>query len=195
MKTVFTLLGYYLNETSSSKLATLNNGLTAKGYNVVPVDISWKYKTHTQYVKEFVELYNKHKTEENIVIGNSFGAVVAFIAAPIVKPDKIYLCSLSPFFKEDRVSYPDSYAIKFFGKRRTKDFRSYSADSLAREIAQQKIPTTVVYGEKERQTSPVLAARCQQTSQAIPDSELIEIPNCPHNMVEAVYSQAMLGML
>lgn len=195
MTTVFTIAGYDLHGTSSTKLSLLNEGLRSKGYNVVPVDIDWKHKTHTQYIKEFVKIYDRYKTEENIVLGNSFGAAVAFISAPIVKPDKIYLCSLSPFFKEDRGKYSDEYTIDKFGVRRAEDFWSYSAGEIADEINSQKISTMVVYGGKERQMYPILVERCRQTAKKIVRAELIEMPDCPHNLSDETYSKAMIGLL
>lgn len=195
MKTVFTIAGYDLRKSSVNKLQLLNEELRVKDYNVVPVDLVWKHKTHTQYIKDFVEIYNQHKTEENIVLGNSFGAAVAFISAPIVQPDRIYLCSLSPFFKEDRGKRPDDYVIDKFGKRRAEDFWSYSASEIAKQISQQKIPTTVVHGEKEHQTSPVLVSRALQTAKAIDGAELVEVPNCPHNLSDETYSKAMVEIV
>lgn len=195
MKTVFTIAGFDLHNSSTIKLQLLNEGLRKKGYNVVPVDLTWKYKTHTQYIKEFINIYDKHKTKENIVLGNSFGAAVAFMSAPIVKPSKIYLCSLSPFFKEDRGKLSDDYAIDKFSKHRVEDFWTYSANDIAHGIVRQKISTIIVYGEKEHQTSPVLVERCRQTAKIIAKSELIEIPNCPHNLSDETYSKAMIEMV
>lgn len=195
MKTVFTMSGYDLHGTSTDKLVLLNNGLKNRGYNVVPVSIPWIGRTHTKYIKEFVNFYNQHKAEENIVVGNSFGAAVALMSAPEIKPSKLYLCSLSPFFEEDRGIYTDEYAISIFGKRRAQDFWSYSADTLAAQVTHHKISTVVVYGEKERQTSPALVSRCKQTARAIHGAELIEIPDCPHNMSDTIYSTAMIEII
>lgn len=192
MKTAFLLGGFDLHSTAKDGLyPVIEQGLRAHGYNVVPTDISWRRKVHTQYVKEFIELYNSQKTEHNIIIGNSFGAVVAFLATPQIDVDEIYLCSLSPFFNEDRQRLPDAYGIKYFGKRRLNDLRSYSADEVAASINGTKVH--VLYGEKEHQTSPPLVARCQEVAKLVLGADIHEIAGAPHNLTNPIYSQAVVS--
>ncbi len=196
MTTVFIIAGFDLHNTAATdKYIVLENGLKNKGYGIVASDISWKKKTATQYAKEFVDFYNKHSSEKNIVIGNSFGAVVAFISAPETKPDKLYLCSLSPFFKEDRGKRLDSYGIDIFGKRRMEDLWSISVRDMEAKINIANVKTTVTYGEKERQTSPTLVARCKDTAKHIKLSQLIEIPNAPHSMADERYSETLIDLI
>lgn len=193
MPTAFIIAGFDLQNTAASKkYAVLEEGLKKKGYTVVASDISWKRKTPTQYALEFITFYNKHKSERNIIIGNSFGAVVAFISAADTKPDALYLCSLSPFFKEDRGKRPDSYGINIFGKRRMEDLWSISAQNITDGISRLNIYTVVVYGQKEHQTSSTLVARCKNTAKQIHNAEIFELPNAPHSMTNEVYSQELL---
>ncbi|MGC1176690.1 MAG: hypothetical protein WA843_01350 [Candidatus Saccharimonadales bacterium] len=196
MATVFILAGFDLHETAADAgFAQLRDGLTKKGYSVVPVAISWRHKTISQYLEDFKQFYKQHKTDTNIVIGNSFGAVIAFLAAPVLQPDSIYLCSLSPFFKEDRRKFPDSYGIKYFGKRRMEDLWSYSADEVAKVINQTATKTFVVYGEKEYISSPNLVSRCRETADKIKGAVLTEVAGAPHDMSDDVYSAAIINML
>ena len=193
MKTVFILAGFDVHETAtSSDYSKLRKGLEREGYTVVPVDISWYRKTPSQYVEEFIKFYKQHKSDRNIIVGNSFGAVIAFLSAPTLQPDILYLCSLSPFFREDRHKRPDDIAIIYFGKRRMEDLWSCSADSIAKAISQTDIKTFVLYGEKEHITSPYLVARCKETASKIKRAKLIEIPNAPHDMGDSVYSDALI---
>ncbi len=195
MKTIFLISGFDLDETAVEGYKLLAKGLKGKNYNVIPVDIKWRRKIPSEYVKEFKAFYKKHKAKENIVIGNSFGAVVAFLSAASLKPSAIYLCSLSPFFKEDRGKFPDSYPLNRFGKRRVEDLWSYSADKTAEDINKTKVKTYVLYGEKEHKTSPNLVARAKNTAKKISNSSLIEVPNAPHNLEDKVYSSALVEML
>lgn len=172
----------------------LREGLETKGYRVVPVDIAWKHTTPSQYAEKFVAFYEQHKSQSNIVIGNSFGAVVAFIAATRTVPDKLYLCSLSPFFKEDRPKRADEFGLRYFGKRRMADLWSISADELAAHMPH-KTKTFVLYGEKEHHTSPLLVARCTETARKIQSASLKELPGVPHDMADDRYTQALLKLL
>ncbi|HTB49172.1 MAG TPA: alpha/beta hydrolase [Verrucomicrobiae bacterium] len=195
MKTIFILAGFDLHETAlSTDYAKLREELAGKGYNVVPVDISWYRKTPSQYVEEFRHFYAKHKTGENMVIGNSFGAVIAFLAAAELRPDVVCLCSLSPFFKEDRRKKQDAYGIRYFGKRRMEDLWQYSADEVAKQLNDTKVKTFVLYGEKEHRTSPDLVARCKDTASKLRRSKLLEIAGAPHDMADSAYTSAIVDL-
>lgn len=58
-----------------------------KGVKTVPVKITWNFKTLTDWVKEFLQVYEKNKGNENILFGFSYGAMIAFIASTKIKPD------------------------------------------------------------------------------------------------------------
>ncbi len=196
MKTIFLISGFDTNETAAGKdYRWLVEGLKRNNYNVISVDIKWRRKTPSQYVKEFKTFYKNHKTKENIIIGNSFGAVVAFLSASELSPDSIYLCSLSPFFEEDKGKFPDKYAIRHFGKRRAEDLWSYSASKVAEKINKTNVETFVLYGQKEHKTSPNLVARAKDTAKKLKNSELIEVPNAPHNLEDKTYGSALIKML
>jgi hypothetical protein len=195
MKNVYILGGFDIHETALNDYSLLKDGLTAKGYNVIAVDISWKQTTPSQYCHQFISEFNNSKSDYNIVIGNSFGAVVALMSAGITCPDELYLCSLSPFFKEDRHNYDDSYGIKYFGKRRMVDLWSISANKLANDIDKLSTKTTVLYGQYELVTSPALVERCTKTAKAIKGSNLIEIPDAPHDMNDEKYMVYLLNLV
>lgn len=197
MKTVFVIAGFDLHETaaSTSGYKTLLDGLRVQGYNVIPYTRAWYRKNPIQYVREFEEFYIAHKTDENIIIGNSFGAVVAFVSAPKLQPNTIFLCSLSPFFKEDRGKYPDEYAYKYFGKKRAHELWSYSSNDIVTEINKTGIRVIGVYGEKEHKTSPNLVARTTNVARKLNDAELIEVPDAPHVLENSIYTAAILKMV
>lgn len=194
MKTAFILAGFDLQETATSAdYLPLRCALREKGYKVIPVDISWRNNTPSKYSEEFVSKFNKLSSDENIIIGNSFGAVVAFISATKLNAHSLFLCSLSPFFKEDRAKRPDSYAIRYFGKKRMEDLWSLSAKDTAESINATRC--FVLYGEKEKQTSPILVDRCRQTAKQIIGATLIEVKNAPHDMSHDAYTAAILKLI
>ena len=195
MKTIFILAGFGVhNDASHSEHSFLLDGLKNKGYDVIPVTISWLRKTPSQYTKEFIDFFMANKSDYNIVIGNSFGAVIAALSAPSIKPDEIYLCSLSPFFKEDKHFRPDSYWIRHFGKRRLNDLRSTSFTELAEQIKKSDVKTTVIHGDKEYKTSPPLVRRCEDASQRISGTKPVVFKNTPHNMSDSNYAKQLINL-
>lgn len=196
MKTVFILAGFDLHNTAAdSEFNYLRQGLANKRYNVVPVNIDWYRKNASEYISEFKKFYSRRATGHNIVVGNSFGAVIALLSAPVLQPDEIYLCSLSPYFKEDQIKREDPTGIRYFGKKRLNDLRTYSADEAAKLLNKTAIKTYVIYGEKEHVTSPVLVNRCEDTAAKIKNSKLIEIAGAPHDMSDSIYSAALIDMV
>lgn len=196
MKTVFLLAGFDLHETAAGEyFEQLRKGLYRKGYKVVPVDLSWYRKTPSQYAQGFIKFYTEHKGSHNTVIGNSFGAVIAFISAPELQPDVLYLSSLSPYFKEDRQKRPDNYGVSYFGIRRLNDLRPYSADRIAKQLSQLKTQVYVIYGEKEHKSAPLLVARCKDTARKITQAHLIEIAKAPHDLSDSTYSAGLIKLL
>jgi len=98
----------------------------SKGFIVKEVSIQWMYRVMSDYVEQFQDFYLKNKGEKNYILGFSFGAMIAFLSAPTLKPNKLFLCSLSPYFKEDLKNIDDA-SRKFFGVRQLKDLENHSA--------------------------------------------------------------------
>lgn len=194
MKNVYIIGGFDIHATALDEFALLKDGLAAKKYNVIPVNISWRRITPSEYAHRFIAEYGQSKASYNIIIGNSFGAIVGLLAAPNVLPDELYLCSLSPFFQEDSDKLPDSFGIKYFGKRRMAALRSLSAKELAEAVNRTQIKTTVLYGELEHNTSPALVNRCIETARDIQGSRLIELPSTPHDMDTKPYMENLLAL-
>ena len=173
-------------------MVLLKNRLEAMGYRVVLTDISWRRKTLSRFAKEFEKFYLANKTTHNIIIGNSFGAVVALLASPVLMPDKLYLCSLSAFFKEDRSERLDSDDIRRFGIQRMQDLWSLSFSETAEKYSHLGLDITVIYGEKEKVMHPLLVKRCQQAVAALSGARLIELPGASHSMGDHMYIEGML---
>jgi predicted alpha/beta hydrolase family esterase len=102
-KTFFIIPGFKQKPTAKS-FDWLREFLSKRGLKVVVVPIKWNYHVMSDWVKEFTTSYNTHKTDINYILGFSYGAVIALLVANILKPEKIFLCSLSSDFKEDKCS-------------------------------------------------------------------------------------------
>ena len=126
-----------------------------QGYIVHMSVITWKNRVMSDYVREFSNYYISRKTEENHIIGFSYGAVIAFISANDLKPDSLALCSPSPYFKED-IQYLKPSWKKEVGVNRIGDFKKYEAIKIAKKI---NLPTIVFYGTVEGEKYPQLKVR------------------------------------
>lgn len=197
MKTAFVINGLNIHATAADEsFRQLREAIAAKGYKVVAVDIGWRQTVPTRFAEQFMHLYNQHKSDHNTFIGNSFGAVVALLAAPELKPDRLILCSLSPFFQEDTTkSWPKPVFMKRLGIRRLRDISQYSSEELADQVSVHNIKTTIMYGELEHQSNPALVARAKAMAKLIKNAKLVEAPQAPHSFKDSAYVKAIAAEL
>jgi pimeloyl-ACP methyl ester carboxylesterase len=196
MKTAFVVNGLNIHRTAAGEdFALLRDAIAAKGYRVIPVDISWRRKTLTKFASEFEKFYQQNKGSYNVIVGNSYGAAVALLTAANTSPDKMLLCSLSPFFKEDRTKrWPPANYARQWGIRRLEDFGQYSAGELARKVKKLDTEVIVMYGEQEKTELPPLVARSKATAAAL-DMPLVEAPGAPHSFRDPKYAKAIAEVL
>jgi pimeloyl-ACP methyl ester carboxylesterase len=142
-------------------------------------------------VAQFSAFYIKNKGSKNYVLGFSYGAMIAAITAKDLRPDKLYLCSLSPYFEEDLPYLKKSWR-KLDGKRRLKDFTLYNGKKVARSL---KMRTVIFYGSTEARKYPRLEYRCEQTARLAPNAKLIVAEKAPHDLNHPIYLQALKKFL
>lgn len=184
-KAAFILGGFKLEINPDDQLYVDYSELFAElGYEPMVPNLDWRRKNHSTYLKEFTKYYEENKLENNLIIGNSFGAAIAYMGAPQLKPDNLLLCSLSPFFKEDIGNFSESRAISHFGNFRVKDFNSYSAHDIASKI---ESDTVFFFGSKERGGMQHLVDRVIDSHEHMPSSKLVEIVGAGHRMREEEY--------
>lgn len=186
MKKFFIVPGFK-EKITNKKYISLKNFLTTKGFEVVMVSVTWERKTISENAKEFQEFYNKKKGEENYILGFSFGAMITFISAQKLQPKKIFLCSLSPYFKED-LKNEKPWILDYIGTRRTADFLLMSGKTIAKDLT---IPTTVFYGEEEGRRYPKLKKRCEETASLVNKVKLVIVKNAPHDTSFPEYAKAI----
>lgn len=71
------------------------------------------------------------------------------------------------------------------------ELKSFSAMDAVSEVNAQGIPTTILYGEKERDLYPDLVKRCHNLATDINDADLIEVSGAAHFIGEEPYSSAL----
>ncbi|MBP6974751.1 MAG: hypothetical protein KBB54_02285 [Candidatus Pacebacteria bacterium] len=186
MKKFFIIPGFK-ERANDSQYKWLISHIKKAGWTPVTVPITWNRKTVSQNANDFVTFYNEQRSEQNQVLGFSYGAVIALLTAGTLGPRKLYLCSLSPDFKEDQDKISPSIR-KYIGKKRFKDIETRSAIKIAKNLS---VPTTIFYGEVEGEEYPSLKNRCEETAKHAQHAELVVIPDTPHKIDFIAYQDAI----
>ena len=185
-KTFFIIPGFK-EQATDKNYAWLFEFLKSKNYKVVPVPVAWNYKTLSENAEQLIKFFKKYNSDENYILGFSYGAVLAMLIANEIKPKKLYLCSLSPDFSED-LKFMSSDIKKYIGKRRYLDMKSRSGRKIAEELI---VPTAIFYGEKEGREYPQLKKRCEETVKLTKNAKLVVIKDATHQIDFPSYKEAI----
>lgn len=184
--TIFVIPGFW-QKADSAYFKWIKTFLTNKGFNVRVAPIMWKRRVMSDYINDFKIYFKKNKAKENYFFGFSYGAVIAFSVASELKPKKIYLCSLSPDFKEDLPNM-DNVSRRLLGKKRLKDIENRSAKGIARAIS---VPTILFYGEVESRKYPDIKKRAIETASLAKNAKAVFVCNAPHDINHPEYKKAI----
>jgi pimeloyl-ACP methyl ester carboxylesterase len=157
---------------------------TFRKENIKPVivDVGWKQRTITSYVKKLADLIEP--ASFTCLFGFSLGAMVALVAAGKLKTDHLILCSLSPYFKEDR-SHLTGEDKRTLGKRKINDFNNYSFLEVAKHV---RCRTVILAGSEE---SKLLLKRCEIAQHEIKHAQLKIIREANHSIDESRYQRSI----
>lgn len=186
MKKIFIIPGFK-QKTTDKGFVRLKEFLVEKGFDVSMVPITWNRYTMADYALQFENFYTKNKSSVNYVLGFSYGAVIAFITASKLKPKKIYLCSLSPDFKED-VPKTKQWILDYIGKKRVAETLTRSAIKIAKDLS---VPTIVFCGEVEGTQYPQLKKRCEETVKLARQAKLVMVERAHHDISHPEYIKAI----
>ncbi len=184
-KTLFIIPGFK-EKIAQKQYRALQKLFAAKGFMVRLVPIVWERTVMSDWIAQFHDAYRAHRGEKNVVLGFSFGAMIALIAAKELKPDELILCSLSPYFSEDLPTIPDRWK-RFIGKRRTEDFGRYAMKSAVKDVSGE---TTVFIGSVEQKKFPQLAKRCASAARALGTSVIV-VEGAEHDIGDVRYRKAL----
>jgi esterase/lipase len=154
-----------------------------QNFKIVPINISWKFKTMKDYLKEFMNQFKRKNDDEVFLFGFSFGAMIAFISSKIIKPKMLILCSLSPYFKEDLIK--SKIAKKEVGKRRFNEFLNYDFNKIAKEV---KCKTILIVGKCEPFN---VFKKSLIANKKISNSKLIVVNNAKHDISQNEYLECI----
>ncbi|HEU5114445.1 MAG TPA: hypothetical protein VFT82_01615 [Candidatus Paceibacterota bacterium] len=174
-------------EKESREIASL---FKRAGFLPVVARIPWNKKAEfadmKKYVAIFLEQYkNHHKPgDKTCVFGFSFGAMIAFITAPKIKPETLVLGSMSPSFKEDIPRWRDVWKKELQKISYTaKDL--YSATTIAKKISSK---TYAVVGSKE---AVEVLWRAAEAVWKIPNAKLVIAQDAEHKVGQAEYRNTL----
>jgi esterase/lipase len=183
----FFLVPGFKQKPTDREFLWLKKFLQAKGFRVTIVPVDWNFHVMSDYVRDFKKFYHTHKSGNDYVLGFSYGAVITFLTAQELKPKKIYLCSLSPDFREDlRVMSP--WMRRLTGRKRRLDAKKRSGRAIAKNLS---VPSAVFYGEVEGKRYPQLKRRCEETVRLAKHSALVVVSNAPHRIDHPNYIEAL----
>jgi len=188
MKTVLFIPGG-TEDWNSRDYASVMKTIEQKGYKVRFVPIQWKRSTIDDWVHELMTVYARYDPAQTILAGFSWGAMTVFIAATQRQPAELWLCSLSPYFSDDKYLLAMQHAIpKWLGKHRFEAFARLDFDALAQTIT---IPTTILVGEYELAS---VKKRCQVAAQELANARLITVQGAKHEVDDPNYLAAILAL-
>lgn len=156
----------------------------SKGLEPVILNIPWKRQVMSDYVNYFINVYDKHKDEEIHLFGWSFGAMISFIAASKIKTNTIFLCSISPYLKEDMKLILKSWK-RSVGKKRMADFAGLSRIKINKTIRTKRV--IMLVGTKEGKTMIKVSKAIYRSLDA--DKKIVIIEGAGHNIAREKYFQ------
>lgn len=185
-KVIFIIPGFRQQATSLA-YTRLAKMLRSEGYSPILVKIPWKNSTISENTEFFLKRFKKNEDIKKYILGFSYGAMIAFLAATKVKTSGLILCSLSPYFKED-VSKIKNRGISSLMQERYKDFSKLHCESLAKKIKTKQV--VMLYGTLEARS---LIRRVTETFGKIEgkNKKLISIRKTEHNIGDKKYLQVI----
>lgn len=186
VKRVAYIIPGYRENIHGKSYRALSKHLISKKISPIFISIHWKNRTMTSYVRQFLQQINL-QTEKFYIIGFSYGAMMALIASALLKPERLYLCSLSPYFKEDvkKLSISD---YRLIGKKRAKDFNNYSFHKFVKKIS---CKTFLFAGTDEL---PSVLKRSKEAVDNIKGSRFASVRQGTHK-VDDTYLHAILNKI
>jgi len=179
MAVVYIIPGFH-EHTDLRPYRKLMQSFREKNYTIIPVTITWKYRTMRDYVEEFLSQFQDYRSEVVSVFGFSFGAMITLLSAPFLKLDTLYLCSLSPYFREDldKLTLTDHRTL---GTKRVSDFKTISFREVASQV---RCCVNLIVGEKE---SDAVQYRFREAGKLIRKSKTFVIEGARHELTSPEY--------
>lgn len=189
-KTFFIIPGFK-SQATDRQYHWLVRFLKKNDFTIKLVPVTWDRQVLTQNAADFLAYFAANKSDENYVLGFSYGAVIALMTASQTKPERLYLCSLSPDVAEDAQAMPQ-WLRNYIGKKRFADTSTRSGRDLAKVLTS---VTYVFYGEGEAKAYPPLRKRSIETVRYARQASLVEVPEASHQIDHPNYQKALMNVI
>ena len=188
MPTAFLLQGFSTDRTfTDPSLDVLKKTMVEHDVILRGVDDGWSDHSVRSFGECAVERYRSYE-HDGILIGHSLGALAALSVVDAMPVRHLILCSPSALFSEDIRSNPDSSASQRIGEKRVQELSRFSAANAVLSVNRLGIPTTVTFGESERELHPQLVARSRKLAAGIVGAKLVEVAGAAHFIGENPYA-------
>lgn len=191
-------MGELPSQTKYQKIAAMAG---KAGYKVEGIDIKWRTDMiMSDFVRQTEKQIKKILAKENrrvkagqvklTVLGFSFGAYISAILSRKIKFEKIYFCSLSPYFKEDFILWPEKdlkKVEKVFGLRMFTD--------LKKNIFPKNIHTEAFFLVGEKEWAVILKSTPKHYKEWGGKKKLIFIKGVGHNIGHRKCLQALAKII
>jgi pimeloyl-ACP methyl ester carboxylesterase len=160
-----------------------------KGYFVRFIPIDWNETTLDHWYRQALAVYVEYDPREVILVGHSFGAIVALLLAAYRNPWRLHLLSLSGRFAED-IPYMKPGKAEFLGPEIMEAFARYRFEDVIPRIT---CKTILFIGGEEYQESPDMAFRVHETHHrlGIQRSRIVKADGAGHDPTHHAYLEAI----
>ncbi len=188
MKNVFMLQGFSKDLAfDDPSLDLLREAMAEHDIQLHGVENGWKDYGIRSFGMRAVEQYHDYPYK-GILIGHSLGALAALSVLEFMPVRHLVLCSPSALFSEDIKSGLDPLVAVRIGKKRIQELSSFSVAEAVSSVNRLGMPTTIMFGERERVLHPRLVSRSCELADKIVNATLLEVPGAGHSIGENPYA-------
>jgi pimeloyl-ACP methyl ester carboxylesterase len=188
MSAAFLVPGFSPDRTfTDANLDLLKDAMAEHDVLLYGVPEGWSEHSVRSFGERVIEEHRYH-TYDGILIGHSLGALAALSAVDAMHVRHLVLCSPSALFAEDVRSNLNPLVSRRIGEKRVQELADFSAAEAVSSVNRLGIPTTVLFGERERELHPQLVARSGKLAARIAGATLVEVAGAAHFIGENPYA-------
>ena len=182
MNAAFLIPGFSPDLTfESSTLDPLREAMRKQGVVLHGVSDAWGDYSVQDFGQLAVEQSRRCKYD-GILIGHSLGALALLKVIDSAPIEHLVLCSTSALFAEDIRDNLNPVVAERIGDARVQELSDFSMLDAVALVNSLGIPTTVMFGEKERENNPFLVARSNKLADNIVNADVIEVDGAGHKI-------------
>lgn len=191
MTTAFLLQGFSTDRKfTDPSLDLLRESMVERGVELHGVEDGWGDHGVRSFGECAVEGHVYHDYD-GILIGHSLGALAALSVVEAMPIRHLILCSPSALFGEDIRLNPNPSLNQRIGEQRVQELSGFLAADVVSSVNRLGIPTTVTFGERERELYPQLVDRSHKLAAGILGAKLVEVVGAAHSIGENPYASEL----